>query len=181
MIARMRQGAHALPISHNSENKSQVMRRPPAALQLFFKCWHTVDIIYYFILLCKAWVSITSLPWTYKPPGHTSATPISTWWVRQSTGVTWYDVHVTVCHCRVSVLNWWFLLHSNVTKWGNRVQEVEILQQFKPSQQVSHHDNAFDPGHSHQQWRLLNLAAEFFWRRQSPFWHDHLIWHCCHH
>jgi len=62
----MRQGAHALPISYNSENKRQVLRRPPAALQLFFKCWHTEDVIYYFILLCKTWASITSPPWTYK-------------------------------------------------------------------------------------------------------------------
>jgi hypothetical protein len=52
MITRMWQGAHALPISHNNENKMQVLRRSPVALQLFFKCQHTEGIIYYFTLLC---------------------------------------------------------------------------------------------------------------------------------
>jgi hypothetical protein len=53
MITRMWQGAHALPISYNNENKREGLRRPPAGLQLFFKCWHTEGIIYYFTLLWR--------------------------------------------------------------------------------------------------------------------------------
>jgi hypothetical protein len=62
MIIRMWQGAHALPISYNNENKREVLRRPPAGLQLFFKFWHTEGIIYYFTLLCQAGASIARLP-----------------------------------------------------------------------------------------------------------------------